>query len=91
MNNQSSSFGTVHYIIFTDIKMKICWPQPTVQSLVRLHTCAGWPGSVLVAKPHHFRFQEDKDYGNTIITGFLVDEVAENVLPIACVKALQEL
>ena len=28
--------------------------QPTVQSLVRLHGCAGWPGSILATKTNHF-------------------------------------
>ena len=39
-------------IIFRDIKMKLEVIQPTVQSLVRLNGCAGWPGSMMVAKPN---------------------------------------
>ena len=33
--------------------------QPTAKSLVRLHGCTGWPGSILVAKTYCFCYQKD--------------------------------
>ena len=48
-------------IIFRDIKMSTwSWSESTVQSLVRLHDSADWPGSVLVAKANHSQFQQEK-------------------------------
>ena len=48
-------------INFRDIKMRTCrLSQQIVQSLVRLHRCTGWPGSILVAKADYFRFRQDK-------------------------------
>jgi hypothetical protein len=32
--------------------------QQTVLSLVSLHGCADWPGSIQMAKAHHFLFQQ---------------------------------
>ena len=46
------------------LNRKIHFSQPTVQSLVRLHVCAGWPGSMLVAKADHYRFWQDKPLNN---------------------------
>ena len=46
------TFLALSVIILRDIKMKVV--QPTVQSLVRLHRCAGWPKSILVAGANHF-------------------------------------
>jgi hypothetical protein len=31
---------------------------PAVKSLVRLHGCAGWPGSIMVAKAGQFWYQQ---------------------------------
>jgi hypothetical protein len=41
------------------MKMKIGSKQ-TVTRLVKLHKCAGWPGSILEAKTNDFRFQQAK-------------------------------
>ena len=49
-----SIFGTIH-CHFRDIKIKNLVSQPTVYSLVRLHGCAGWPDSIMVAKANQFR------------------------------------
>ena len=39
-------------------EFEVC--QPAVYSLFRLHGCAGWPGSILVAKVNYFWFQQIK-------------------------------
>ena len=60
--NNPPFFGAVHYHFqgYQDENLKL-HGQPTVYSLVRPHGCAGKPGSILVAKANHFRFQQDKD------------------------------
>jgi hypothetical protein len=43
----------------------LAWPyigQPTVLSLVRLHGCTDWPGSILVIKTCHFIVQQVKGH-----------------------------
>ena len=61
-NNPLSIFGTVHYHFLRISRWELEAGQPTVYSLVRLHRCAGWPGSILVAKTNHFWFQQNKGY-----------------------------
>ena len=60
-NNPPSISGIVSIIILGISRWKHKVGQPSVQSLVRLHGCAGWPGSILVAKASLFRCWQDKD------------------------------
>ena len=59
-NNPPSVFETFHYRFqeYQDENLKV--GQPTEQSLVRLHRCVSWSGSIQVAKTNHFQFQQDK-------------------------------
>ena len=52
-NSPSWILGTDHYQIkgHQDENLKV--GQPAVKSLVRLHRCACWPGSILMAKANH--------------------------------------
>ena len=37
-----------------------------------MHDCAGWPGSIVVAKAYHFRFQQDKSNNcNGVLKNYL--------------------
>ena len=54
--------GTVHYHFLGLSRCVFEVGQPRVLSLVKLHRCAGWPRSILVAKTNHFWFQQDKEY-----------------------------
>ena len=54
-------FWTVHYHKSGISRRELEDGQPTVKSLVRLHGCAGWLGSILVAKANHFWFQQGKE------------------------------
>jgi hypothetical protein len=58
MDLSSFEFETVHSKFkgfqYQNTKIEL----PTILSLVRLHRCTGWPGSILVAKVDYFWFQQ---------------------------------
>ena len=58
--NYPSSILALSIILLGISWWKLKVGQTTVQNLVRLHGCTGWPGSILVTKTNHFRFWQDK-------------------------------